>query len=342
MKKILIVVSLLITFALVLTACNGNTGSNSFGDDLDVPLNSSPDNTSPDSSPSSTPDNTNPGSSPSPKPENPSTPDNTSSFDTSKNISILAREDGSGTKTAFMELIGLKGKADPENVIIQTGTAGILTEVKGNPAAIAYESLGYVTSDVKMLKVDGVDATVANIKSGTYKISRPLSIVYKESTLSDEVNKAFYDFLQSSGAQEIIADEGYVSTVDNAPAYTINGSLKGSIDISGSTSLQPLMTELAAEFESLQPNVTVTVGGGGSGTGYKNADEGVSEFGMISEEFNLEKAPSCTDYVVCKDGISVIVHKDNPLDDITMGQLTNIYDVEAGSDAITKWNALIK
>ena len=265
------------------------------------------------------------------------------SFDTSKNIAILAREDGSGTKTAFMELIGLKGKADPANVIIQTGTAGILTEVKGNPNAIAYESLGYVTSDAKMLKVGGVEATIANIQNGSYKISRPLSVVYQESTLDDAVNSAFLAFLLSSDAQKIIGDEGYVSVVSGASAYTIDGSLSGAIDISGSTSLQPLMAEqLAPAFEKLQPNVTVTVSGGGSGTGYKNADEGVSAFGMISEEFSLEKAPSCTHTVVCKDGIAVIVNSANPLDNISMDQLKNIYDLEAGSNAVTKWNELIK
>ena len=263
------------------------------------------------------------------------------SFDKSKNIAVLAREDGSGTKTAFMEIIGLKGKADPANVIIQTGTAGILTEVKGNPAAIAYESLGYVTQDVKALKVDGVEATAANIKNGSYTISRPLSIVYKEAALGDEVNKAFFTYLQSSDAQAIISAEGYVPVVDNASSYTINGALSGSIDISGSTSLQPLMTELAASFEKLQPNISVTVGGGGSGTGYKNADEGVSGFGMISEEFSLEKAPSCTHHVVCKDGIAVIVHKDNPLVSIAKADLKNIYDEDAGADAITKWDALL-
>lgn len=263
-------------------------------------------------------------------------------FDVSKVISILAREDGSGTKSAFMEIIGLKGKTDPANVIIQTGTAGVLSEVKGNPAAIAYESLGYVTDDVKMLKVNGVEATISNIKDGTYKISRPLSVVYKQSALDTDINKAFYTFLQSGDAQKIISDNGYVSPVDNAPAYTINGSLSGSIDISGSTSLQPLMIELAAAFEELQFNVKVNVSGGGSGTGYKNADEGVSVFGMISEEFNIEKASSCTDYVVCKDGIAVVVNKNNPLDSITMEQLKNIYDEEAGANAVTKWNELIK
>ena len=261
-------------------------------------------------------------------------------FNAEKNISVVAREDGSGTKSAFMEIIGLKGKADPTNVIIQTGTAGVLAEVKGNPAALAYESLGYVTGDVKMLKVDGVDATTANIKNDTYKISRPLSVVYKAVTLDTETNKAFFDFLQSGDAQKIISDKGYVSLIDNAPEYKINGSLSGSIDISGSTSLQPLMIELAAAFENLQPNVKVNVSGGGSGTGYKNAEEGVSAFGMISEDFSLEKAPSCTSYVVSKDGIAVIINKNNPLESITMAQLKNIYDTESGT--IAKWNELIK
>ncbi|MCL1790861.1 MAG: substrate-binding domain-containing protein [Peptococcaceae bacterium] len=263
---------------------------------------------------------------------------NSSGFDTSKNISILAREDGSGTKTAFMELIDLKGKADPNNVIIQNGTAAILAEVKGNPTAIAYESLGYVTGDVKTLKVNGVEATTANIKDGSYKISRPLSLVYKESTLDNEVNQAFFTYLKSKEAQTIVSDKGYVSVVDNAPAYSANAALSGTIEISGSTSLQPLMTELAAAFEKLQNGISVTVSGGGSGTGYNNAEQGVSVFGMISEEFSLSKAPSCIHYEVCKDGIAVIVNKANPLDNITMEQLKSIYDAEAGT--ITKWENL--
>jgi len=261
------------------------------------------------------------------------------SFDAAKNITIVAREDGSGTKSAFMEIVGLKGKADPANVIIQTGTAGVMAEVKNNPMAIAYESLGYVTSDVKMLKVDGVEAIAENIRNGTYRISRPLSVVYKESALEGHVNNAFYKFLQSSDAQKIISDEGYVSVIDNAPVYTIDGTLSGSIDISGSTSVQPLMIELAAAFEKLQQNIKINVSGGGSGTGYKNADEGVSDFGMISELFSLEKAPSCACYEIAKDGIAVIVNKENPLDSITMEQLKSIYDEK--SNSITKWNSLI-
>jgi phosphate transport system substrate-binding protein len=240
-----------------------------------------------------------------------------------------------------MEIIGLKGKADPASAIMQGGTAAVFTEVKGNPMAIAYESLGYVTSDVKKLRLDGVEATVANIKNGTYKLSRPLSVIYKEDTLNSDVNKAFLDFLRSSNAQRIISDEGFVSVVDNAPAYTVNSTLSGTISVGGSTSLQELMIDLAAEFRRLQPTVAVVVTGGGSGTGYNDAENGVSTFGMISEEFAQAKAPSCVVYTVCKDGIAVIVNKANPLDSITMNQLKNVYDVDAGSEAITKWSVLV-
>ena len=263
-----------------------------------------------------------------------------SAFDTSKNIAVVAREDGSGTKAAFMELIDLKDMPDPAHVIIQTSTAAVLAEVKNNPAAIAYDSLGYVTDEVKKLKVDGVECTVENIKNDTYRVMRPLSVVYQDASLS-ELNAAFLAFLQSADAQQIIAAGGYVSLLDNAAAYTSEGALSGVIDISGSTSLQPLMILLAAEFENLQPNVSVTVSGGGSGTGYQNAENGTSAFGMISAEFDQEKAPSCKGYTVAKDGIAVIVNPDNPLDTISMEQLKSIYDAEAGGDALIVWNQLI-
>ena len=258
-------------------------------------------------------------------------------FDENKNISVVAREDGSGTKSAFMEIIGLKGKADVSGVIIGANTAAVLNEVKGNPLAIGYDSLGYVTDEVKMLKVDGVAATVENVKNGTYKISRPLNVVYQESKVASEVNTAFLTFLQSSDAQTIISDNGYVSTKDGAVAYTVIPGLSGEINISGSTSLKPLMEKLAAKFETVQSGVKVTVGGGGSGTGYNDAKNGVSDFGMISETFQTEKAENCTYYEVAKDGIAVIVNKENPLDNISMEDLKNIYNVDAGDAAIKVW-----
>ena len=260
-------------------------------------------------------------------------------FDEENSISVLAREDGSGTKGAFMELIDLKGKPDPKGVILQTGTAAILAGVETNKYAIAYESLGYLTDDVKALEVDGVKASVANIKNGTYKISRPLSVVYQESTLDNKLNKAFFEFLQSTEAQTIINDKGYVSVVENSLSYIKDTSLSGTINISGSTSLQPLMDKLVEKFESLQTGVKVNVTGGGSGTGYNNAKDGVSTFGMISEEFTSSKASNCTHYVVAKDGIAVIVNKSNPLKNITLEDLSKIYDEESPG---YKWSEFIK
>ena len=263
-------------------------------------------------------------------------------FDENKNISVVTREDGSGTKSAFMEIIGLKGKTDVTGVIVASNTASVLQEVKGNPLAIGYDSLGYITEDVKMLKVDGVEPTIENIKNGSYKISRPLNIVYKESNLTNEVNKAFYDFLQSSEAQTIISDNGYVSTKDGAVSYTVIPGLSGEIDISGSTSLLPLMEKLAAKFEAVQSGVKITVAGGGSGTGYNNAKNGVSDFGMISETFNPSKADNCTYYEVAKDGIAVIVNKQNTFDNISLEDLKNIYNVDAGDSAIKAWADVTK
>ena len=259
-------------------------------------------------------------------------------FDASKNVTVVVREDGSGTKSAFMEIIGLKGKADRSGVIVAASTAAVLNEVKNNTLAIGYDSLGFVSDEVKKLKVDGVEPTVANIKDGSYKISRPLNVVYKAATVESGAAKAYLEFLQSSAAQEIISAEGYVSTNDNAKTYAAQSGLSGEIKISGSTSLQPLLDKLAAAFKKLQPEVSVTVGGGGSGTGYKDGENGVSTFGMISEAFNSEKAPSCTYYEVAKDGIAVIVNKKNTNDNISLATLKNIYDKDAGDNAVTVWS----
>lgn len=266
---------------------------------------------------------------------------NNISFDTSKRITVVTRDDGSETKSAFMEIIGLKGKKDPAGVISASSTTTVLATVKTNPLAIAYESLGYVTDEVKILKVDQVDCNVENIKTGDYKIARSLNIVYKETILQNPVFEDFYKFLGSSDSQKIISDNGYVSTKDDTSSYVKENDFKGTINISGSTSLQPLMTLLAEKYETIQTNVDVIVSGGGSGTGYKNAENNVSDFGMISETFNSEKAPSCTSYEVAKDGIALIVNKVNSFDNITLEHLKNIYDCDInGEEKINTWGDL--
>lgn len=265
-------------------------------------------------------------------------------FDPATPITVVTREDGSGTKGAFMEIIGLKGKADvEENIVVANSTAAVLAEVENNPYAIAYDSLGYLDDSVKILTVDGVAATTENIQNGTYAISRPLNVIYQEATIAGSpLYTDYLSFLSSSQAQDIIDQNGYVSIVSDAKQYAApSTALSGEIDISGSTSLQPLMTILAEEYESLNSGVTVNVSGGGSGTGYENANSGVSAFGMISEEFNSSKADKCVPSTVAKDGIGIIVNKENPLNDISKADLKTIYDVDA-DPGFQSWSELIE
>ncbi len=262
-------------------------------------------------------------------------------FDENKNISVVTREDGSGTKSAIMEFLGLKGKKDVSGAIILNSTDAVLVEVKGNPVAIAYDSLGFITDEVKKLNVDGVEATSKNVKNGSYKLARPLNVVYQEANVASGLNKAFFDFIKSTTAQEIIADEGYVVSHDDATAYSVASGLTGNITITGSTSLTPLMKKLAAKFETLQGGVTVTVGGTGSSQGYNDAKNEVADFGMISEVFVQTKAENCTYYEVCLDGIAIIVNKSNPVNNISLETLKNIYDVDGGENAVKTWKQVI-
>lgn len=259
-------------------------------------------------------------------------------FNYDASISVICREDGSGTKSAFMEIIGLKSqKGDVKGAIIQNSTAAVLQGVAQNPYSLAYDSLGYVTEDVKKLQVNGVECTLENCKTGAYAISRPLSVVYKEETVkSSSVFSAYLQYLGSAQAQSIISSNGYVQIVDGGSSYAAVSGLEGTINISGSTSLQPLMNLLAADFEKMQPKVTVNVSGGGSGTGLSDAENGTSNFGMISKEFIQTDAPSCTHYTVAKDGIAVIANKSNPVTSLTMEQLKSIYGNDEG-EHITTW-----
>lgn len=263
-------------------------------------------------------------------------------FDTSKNIAILVRETGSGTKGAFQEILGLKGKADPANAITASSTAAILQEVGGNPYAIGYDSLGYVNDTVKKVNVDGVAATSTTIKDGTYALSRPLNVIYKEAAVTGNALYTDYlAFLGSKEVEEMAATEGYVAIHDSEAVYTKTADYNnGKITISGSTSLQPLMIKIAAKYMTYHPEVKVEVSGGGSGTGYSNAEAGVSALGMISEEFNSAKAASCTPYTVCKDGIALIVNLKNPIENITKQDLSTLYNPDAETP-ITKWSELI-
>jgi len=287
------------------------------------------------------------------------------SFDPNKPIIVVSRESGSGTRDAFMELVYLSAypegvnpvaKPDgsgnfnywetvelPDNTISQASTAAVLSKIKSDPQAIGYDSLGYVTDAVKKLTVGGVECTPDNIRNGSYKIARPLSIVYKEATLLTGANAKFHEYLMSSEAQTIIADEGYISDTTRVAAYSVQAGLLGTVKVSGSTSLQPLMNKLAEAFRAKQTGVTVEVTGGGSGTGRNNVRDNVSHFGMVSaavSEAQLTAIGGEAAFTkICDDGIAIIVHKTNTVNNITIDQLKNIYN-KAAATKYSNWAAM--
>ncbi len=215
-----------------------------------------------------------------------------------------------------MELLGIESDELNTGVAQLNSTSAVIQGVAGDVKAIGYASLGSVDTTVKALSVDGVAPTEATVADGSYKVSRPFELMYDETELtSNDLLAEFVEYLKSAEAQTIIADEGYVSVVENAPAYTVpEGNLTVTeIEASGSTSVGPLMTKLAAGFsakveEATGQEVQVTVSGGGSGQGIKDANEG-----------------NVTIYQLCADGIAVIVNTANPATDISLENLKKIY-----------------
>lgn len=253
-------------------------------------------------------------------------------------ITVISREDGSGTRGAFIELTGVEEKDADGNksdkttldAVITKSTDAVLTQVKGDKNAIGYISLGSLNDSVKALKVAGVEATVDNIKSDTYAIARPFNIATK-GDVSDAAQD-FINYILSAEGQKLIGDEGYVSIDDSAAAFESNGA-KGTIKINGSSSVTPVMTKLKEAYEKLNSNVTIELQQTDSTTGMKTVAEGACDIGMASRELK-DSESDLTGTTIAKDGIAIIVNKDNPLDDISVETIKSIYvgDVTEWSD----------
>lgn len=257
-------------------------------------------------------------------------------------INVVSREEGSGTRGAFIELFGVQEKnADGEKVdlttntaIVTNSTAVMLTTVAGDANAIGYASLGSLDDTNKILQIDGVDATVENIKDGSYKISRPFNIVTQDG-LSDAAQD-FVNFILSSDGQAVVENSGYIP-LDNAPAYTAQAD-KGKIVVSGSSSVTPVMEKLKEAYNKVNANVEVEIQQSDSTTGILNAIEGTADIGMASRALeDAELSQGVTETVIALDGIGVIVNKDNALTGLTSEQVKAIYTGE-----ITSWDDLSK
>lgn len=245
-------------------------------------------------------------------------------------IDVISREDGSGTRGAFIELFGVEQKdASGEKVDYTTDDAEItnstevmITSVAGDKQAIGYISLGSLNDSVKALKIDGAAATVDDIKDGTYKIARPFNIV-TTGEVSD-VAQDFINFIFSEEGQKVVEDNGYISQ-GNQGAYTASGK-SGKVTVAGSSSVTPVMEKLAEAYKALNSDVTVEVQQSDSTTGVTSSIEGVCDIGMASRELKEEEtAKGAQGQVIAMDGIAVVVNNENPVEDLTAEQVKDIY-----------------
>lgn len=256
-------------------------------------------------------------------------------------ISVLTREEGSGTRGAFIELLGIEEKNGDGKKVDKTidtaettnSTSVMITTVQGNKAAIGYISLGSLDkSKVKALKVDGAEAATDNVKSGEYKVSRPFNIATK----GDATGAAsdFIKFILSADGQAVVEKNGYISE-GNTGAYKASGQ-KGKITIGGSSSVTPVMEKLKEAYVKVNPDVTVDVQQNDSSSGMKGAIDGIYDIGMASRDVkDSEKEAGLNSIKIALDGIAVIVNKDNALDAITSEQIKNIY-----TGSLTKWSEI--
>lgn len=248
-----------------------------------------------------------------------------------KDIVVVSREDGSGTRGAFIELMGVEQKDASGSKVdyttldaeIVNSTSVVLQTVAGNVAAIGYISLGSLNDTVKALQIDGADATVENIKSGAYKVARPFNIA-TQATVS-EAAQAFIDFILSAEGQAVIQDNKYIASVDNAPSYA-GSSVAGKVVVAGSSSVTPVMEKLKEAYMAVNPNAEIEIQMSDSSTGVKMAIEGNCDIGMASRELkDSELAAGVTPTVIAIDGIAIVVNNDNPISGLTAEQVRQIY-----------------
>lgn len=250
-------------------------------------------------------------------------------------ITVVSREDGSGTRSAFSELMGIV-KDDKDNTTdtaeVTNSTSVMLTTVAGNQAAIGYVSLGSLNDTVKAVKVDGVEATAENVKAGKYAVSRPFNIVTGKDLTP--LAQDFISYILSTDGQAVVDEKGYIS-VTQGEAYKASGQT-GTLTIAGSTSVAPLMEVLADKYMALNSGVKIEIQQSGSSAGITSAVEGVCQIGMASRELkDSETAKGVTATKIAMDGIAVIVNKDNSYSELTSDQIRKIYTGET-----TQWSDL--
>lgn len=257
-------------------------------------------------------------------------------------INVLSREDGSGTRGAFIELFGVEKKNaqgkkvdyTTDEASITNSTAVMLTTVAGNKYAIGYVSLGSLSSSVKAVKIDGVSATVDNINNGSYKIARPFNVAVRNN-LSNAAQD-FLNYILSSDGQNIIAANKYIK-VPAANSYKASG-ISGKIVVAGSSSVSPVMEKLIEAYKALNPSVQIELQTSDSTTGVINAIDGTCDIGMASRALkDSEKEKGVREVTIAIDGIAVIINNDNPVESLKKSDVEGIF-----TGKINSWSEFIK
>lgn len=262
-------------------------------------------------------------------------------FKADKSIDVISREEGSGTRGAFVELTGVEQKIDGKKVDMTTedaeitnNTSAMLMTVEGDEQAIGYVSLGSLNEKVKAVKVEGVEATAENVSNGTYKIARPFNIAFKADGQSD-LSKDFIAYIMSAEGQTIINEHGYVGSND-AAAYEANGA-EGKLVVGGSSSVSPVMEKLIEAYKAVNPKADIELQTTDSTTGMTAAIDGTYDIGMASRELKDDEAAALSHQAIAMDGIAVIVNQANPTDELSVEQIGSIFTGD-----LTKWDEIVK
>ncbi len=240
-------------------------------------------------------------------------------------ISVVSREEGSGTRGAFVEIVGVVDEEGNDittlEAIVGKSTNEVMTQVVNNPAAIGYISLGSLNDTVTALSVDGVEPTVENIKSGEYTVARPFNIATNGEV--DALTQDFINFIMSADGQAIVSEEGYIAVSENE-AYAGTGG-EGTIKISGSTSVGPVMEKMADAYKAINTGVQIDIQQSGSSSGMNDAMEGIVNIGMASRELKDSELEVLTPIVIAQDGIAVITNNENSTTNIALDTVKEIY-----------------
>ena len=255
-------------------------------------------------------------------------------------INVISREDGSGTRGAFIEIFGIEKKNDEgkkidyttEEAAITNSTAVMLSSVAGDKYAIGYVSLGSLNNSVKALQIDGAEASVENINNGSYKISRPFNIAVKDNL--SEVATDFVNYILSDEGQNVIAANKYIKVKTSGSFQT--KAPKGKVVVAGSSSVSPVMEKLIEAYKKINPNATLELQTSDSTTGVTNAINGTCDIGMASRSLkSSEKEKGVNEVTIAIDGIAVIVNQENPTVGLTKTQVESIF-----TGKVEQWNKI--